>query len=47
MIYGALFFRLLMGHAALDDALVKQLLEEALRGLTDSSARRNDRAIIA
>jgi AcrR family transcriptional regulator len=33
MIYGALFFRLLMGHAALDDALVKQLLEEALRGL--------------
>jgi AcrR family transcriptional regulator len=33
MIYGALFFRLLMGHAALDDALVRQLLEEALRGL--------------
>ena len=33
MIYGALFFRLLMGHAALDEALVKQLLEEALRGL--------------
>jgi AcrR family transcriptional regulator len=33
MIYGALFFRLLMGHAALDDMLVKQLLEEALRGL--------------
>jgi AcrR family transcriptional regulator len=33
MIYGALFFRLLMGHAALDGALVKHLLEEALRGL--------------
>jgi AcrR family transcriptional regulator len=33
MIYGALFFRLLMGHAALDDALVRQLLEEARRGL--------------
>jgi AcrR family transcriptional regulator len=33
MIYGALFFRLLMGHATLDDALVRQLLEEALRGL--------------
>ena len=33
MLYGALFFRLLMGHAALDDALTNQLLEEALRGL--------------
>ena len=33
MIYGALFFRLLMGHAALSTALVGQLLEEALRGL--------------
>ena len=33
MIYGALFFRLLMGHAALNDALVRQLLKEALRGL--------------
>jgi AcrR family transcriptional regulator len=33
MIYGALFFRLLMGHAALDDALVGQLLKTALRGL--------------
>jgi hypothetical protein len=33
MIYGALFFRLLMGHAALSDALVRQLLKQALRGL--------------
>ena len=33
MIYGALFYRLLMGHAPLDDALVKQVLKEALRGL--------------
>lgn len=33
MLYGALFFRLLMGHAALDGALTNQLLEEALRGL--------------
>jgi hypothetical protein len=33
MVYGALFFRLLMGHAALDEALVRQLLDEALRGL--------------
>jgi AcrR family transcriptional regulator len=37
MIYGALFFRLLMGHAALDDALVQQLLAESLRGLTKRS----------
>jgi AcrR family transcriptional regulator len=33
MIYGALFFRLLMGHARLDDSLVKQILKEALSGL--------------
>jgi AcrR family transcriptional regulator len=33
MIYGALFYRLLMGHAPLDDALVKHLVKEALRGL--------------
>ncbi len=33
MIYGALFYRLLMGHAPLDDALVKEVLKEALRGL--------------
>jgi AcrR family transcriptional regulator len=33
MIYGALFFRLLMGHAPLNDALVRQLLKEVLNGL--------------
>jgi AcrR family transcriptional regulator len=33
MLYGALFFRLLMGHAPLDDALVKQVIAEALSGL--------------
>ena len=33
MLYGALFFRLLMGHAPLDDALVKKLIAEALHGL--------------
>jgi AcrR family transcriptional regulator len=33
MIYGALFFRLLMGHARLDDALVRQVMKEAARGL--------------
>jgi AcrR family transcriptional regulator len=32
MIYGAVFFRLLMGHAGLSDSLVRQLLKEALRG---------------
>jgi AcrR family transcriptional regulator len=33
MIYGALFYRMLMGHAPLDDALSKQIVKEALRGL--------------
>jgi hypothetical protein len=33
MIYGALFFRLLMGHARLDDSLVRQILKESRRGL--------------
>ena len=33
MIYGALFYRLLMGHAPLNGALVKQIVKEALRGL--------------
>jgi AcrR family transcriptional regulator len=33
MLYGAVFFRLLMGHGKLTEALIKQLLTEALRGL--------------
>ena len=33
MLYGAVFFRLLMGHGKLNDALIKQLLAEVLRGL--------------
>ena len=33
MIYGVLIFRLLMGHAPLTDALVDNVLKEALRGL--------------
>lgn len=33
LIYGALFFRLLVGHAPLDDGFVEGLLDAALRGL--------------
>jgi len=33
MIYGALFFRLLLGHAPLNDTLAEQIIAEALRGL--------------
>jgi hypothetical protein len=33
MLYGSVFFRLLMGHGKLTEALIKQLLTEALRGL--------------
>jgi AcrR family transcriptional regulator len=33
MLYGAVFFRLLMGHGKLTEALIKQLLTEALSGL--------------
>ncbi len=33
MIYGALFFRLLLAHAPLNDALAEKIIAEALRGL--------------
>jgi len=33
MIYGALFFRLLLVHAPLNDTLAEQIIAEALRGL--------------
>jgi hypothetical protein len=33
MLYGAVFFRLLMGHGKLSEVLIKELLTEALRGL--------------
>jgi AcrR family transcriptional regulator len=34
LLYGALFFRLLMGHAALDEAFVNDVVDEAMRGLS-------------
>ncbi|WP_437678619.1 TetR/AcrR family transcriptional regulator [Sorangium sp. So ce131] len=33
LLYGPLFFRLLMGHAALDERFMDQVLDEALRGM--------------
>lgn len=39
MIYGAIFYRLLIGHAPLGEAFVNQLIGEALRGFTSVSAR--------
>lgn len=45
MLYGAVFFRLLMGHARLDSALVGQVLDETLRGLrSERTPRRRGRA---
>jgi AcrR family transcriptional regulator len=40
LIYGALFFRLLMGHAQLDHKAVQQILTHALRGLQKSIGKR-------
>jgi hypothetical protein len=33
MIYGPLFFRLLLGHAPLDERFMERVLDHALRGL--------------
>ncbi len=33
LLYGSLFFRLLMGHAPLDERFVDQVLDQALRGM--------------
>jgi AcrR family transcriptional regulator len=38
MLYGALFFRLLMGHAPLDAAFARRLLSEVLRGLKSAKS---------
>lgn len=40
LLYGPLFFRLLMGHAPLDLDFSDQLLEHALRGLEPAKAKR-------
>lgn len=39
MVYGAIFYRLLIGHAPLGEAFVNQLIGEALRGFASVSAR--------
>jgi hypothetical protein len=33
LLYGPLFFRLLMGHAPLDESLMDQVLDAALAGM--------------
>jgi len=38
LLYGPLFFRLLMGHAPLDERFMEQVLKEALVGLAPRSA---------
>jgi AcrR family transcriptional regulator len=46
-LYGALFFRLLMGHAALDERFMDRVLDEALRGMgtpVPAPRRATDRA---
>jgi AcrR family transcriptional regulator len=40
MLYGPVFFRLLLGHGPLDEAFMDAVLAEALRGLTAERARR-------
>ncbi len=38
LLYGPLFFRLLMGHAPLDERFMEQILKEALLGLAPRTA---------
>jgi hypothetical protein len=42
MIYGALFFRLLMSHAELDRKAAQQILTQTLRGLQVTQPQRGD-----
>lgn len=39
LLYGAVFFRLLLGHAPLDERFVKRALDEMVRGLAPSPAK--------
>jgi AcrR family transcriptional regulator len=39
LVYGPIFFRLLLGHASLDERFVDELLDEALRGMAAQPAR--------
>lgn len=43
-LYGAVFFRLLMGHARLDPGFVEALLEQAMEGMRAPRTRRRPRA---
>jgi AcrR family transcriptional regulator len=43
LLYGPLFFRLLMGHAPLDQAFVDRVLDDALRGIAASPKRASKR----
>ena len=40
MIYGPIFYRLLMGHAPVGAAFIQSLLDEAMRGIGKASSRR-------
>jgi AcrR family transcriptional regulator len=44
LVYGPVFFRLLLGHAALDERFVDEVLDEALRGMAPSPGRTSSRA---